>query len=83
MCEMNVLEAKTNFSKILFMLETKQEEEVIICKNNKPVAKVTWLPEFDRSMCLGIAKGKLRYPKDINEGDEEIAKLFYSNEGGW
>lgn len=76
MCQMNVLEAKTNFSKILMMLETKQEDEVIICKNNKPVAKITWMPEIDRSKCLGIAKGKLKYPDNINDGDDEIAQMF-------
>lgn len=80
MCQMNVLEAKTNFSKILMLLETKQESEVIICKSNKPVAKITLMPEVDRSKCLGIAKGKLKYPINMNDGDEEIAAMFYASE---
>lgn len=82
MCQMNVLEAKTNFSKILMMLETKQEDEVIICKNNKPVARITWLPQIDRSKCLGIAQGKYDIPDDINDGDEEIAQMFEEAAGG-
>lgn len=76
MCQMNVLDAKTNFSKLLMLLETKQESEVIICKNNKPVAKITPMNTTDVSKRLGIAKGKLVYPDDINDGDEEIAKMF-------
>lgn len=77
MCQMNVLEAKTNFSKILMMLETKQEDEVIICKNNKPVAKITWMPEIDRSKCLGIAEGKYSIPDNFDEPDPEIEQMFY------
>lgn len=80
MCQMNVLEAKTNFSKILSLLESKQEREVIICRNNKPVAKITLMPEFDRSKCLGIAAGTLQYPIEMNDGDEEIAAMFYESE---
>lgn len=76
MCQVNVLDAKTNFSKLLMLLETKQESEVIICKNNKPVAKITPMNTTDVSKRLGIAKGKLIYPDDINDGDEEIAKMF-------
>lgn len=80
MCQVNVLEAKTNFSKLLMLLETKQESEVIICKNNKPVAKLTYMPPFDVSKRLGIAKGKLIYSDDINDGDDEIAKMFYGED---
>lgn len=76
MCQVNVLDAKTNFSKLLMLLETKQESEIIICKNNKPVAKITPMNTTDVSKRLGIAKGKLIYPDDINDGDEEIAKMF-------
>lgn len=76
MCQVNVLDAKTNFSKLLMLLETKQESEVIICKNNKPVAKITPMNTTDVSKRLGIAKGKLVYPDDFNDGDEEIAKMF-------
>lgn len=76
MYQVNVLDAKTNFSKLLMLLETKQESEVIICKNNKPVAKITPMNTTDVSKRLGIAKGKLVYPDDINDGDEEIAKMF-------
>lgn len=80
MCSVNVLEAKTNFSKLLALLESKQESEIIICKNNKPVAKITPFTTTDVSKRLGIAKGKLIYPIEMNDGDEEIANMFYSSE---
>lgn len=80
MCQMNVLEAKTNFSKLLLLLENKEEDEIIICKNNKPVARISLIPQVDRKKAFGIAAGKLKYPININDGDEEIAAMFYGSE---
>ena len=77
MCQMNVLEAKTNFSKILAMLESREEEEVIICKSNKPVAKIVLVPQVDVSKRIGIANGLFKIPDDIDECNDEIAEMFY------
>jgi antitoxin (DNA-binding transcriptional repressor) of toxin-antitoxin stability system len=73
---MNVLEAKTNFSKLLAMLENREEDEIIICKNNKEIAKITLIPQVDVSKRIGIAKGLFTVPDDINEMDDEIAAMF-------
>ena len=79
MCQMNVLEAKTNFSKLLMLLETKQEDEIIICKNNKPVAKITWIEEKSPIDMLGIAKGKWHIPDDFDDEDPAINEMFYGS----
>ena len=76
MCRMNVLEAKTNFSKLLSLLENREEDEIIICRNNQEVARITLIPQVDVSKRIGIAKGLLVYPDDINEMDDEIAEMF-------
>lgn len=76
MCQMNVLEAKTNFSKIILMLENREEDEVIIARHGKPVVKVTLIPQEDISKRIGIAEGQLVYPDDFDEMNDEIAKLF-------
>ena len=76
MCKMNVLEAKTNFSKLLAMLENQEEDEIIICKNNKEIAKITLISQVDVSKRIGIAKGLFTVPDDINEMDDEIAAMF-------
>jgi antitoxin (DNA-binding transcriptional repressor) of toxin-antitoxin stability system len=73
---MNVLEAKTNFSKLLAMLENREEDEIIICKNNKEIAKITLIPQVDVSKRIGIAKGLFTVPDDINEMDDEITAMF-------
>ena len=77
MCQMNVLEAKTNFSKIIAMLENKDEKEVIVAKSGKPVVKITLYNELeDVSKRIGIAKGKFVVPDDIDECNDEIARMF-------
>ena len=75
MCKVNVLEAKTNFSKLISLLEEKQESEVIVCRSGNPVAKITLIQE-DVSRRIGGAKGQFVCPDDIDEYNDEIAKLF-------
>lgn len=76
MCQMNVLEAKTNFSKIIGMLERKEEKEVIVARAGKPVVRITYIEPVDVSKRIGIAKGQFVVPDDFDEPDEEIARLF-------
>ncbi len=82
MCKVNILEAKTNFSKLLMLLETKEEDEVIICKNNNPIATIKLIPQVDVSKRIGIAKGKINVPDldEWNAMDEEIAQMFYGED---
>lgn len=78
MCKVNVLEAKTNFSKLLFMLENNEEDEIIICKNNNPVAKLSLVPKVDVSSRIGIAKNKIPVLDldEFNSVDSEITSDF-------
>ena len=76
MCQMNVLEAKTNFSKIIAMLERKEEKEVIVARAGKPVVKITYIEPVDVSKRIGIAKGKFEMPEDFDDCNEEIARMF-------
>ena len=82
MCKVNVLEAKTNFSKLLALLESKEEDEVIICKNNNPVATLKLIPKVNVSKRIGIAKGKIGSfsLEEFNSMDAEIADMFYNSE---
>lgn len=78
MCKVNVLEAKTNFSKLLFMLENKEEDEIIICKNNNPVATLCLVPQVDVNKRIGIAKNKISVLDldEFNSVDSEITSSF-------
>ena len=73
----NVSEAKAKLSKLIDMVY--HGEEVVIAKNNLPIADlVIHKPSGKRK--LGILKGKIKVPKDFNEENEEINKMFYGND---
>ncbi|MBP5568583.1 MAG: hypothetical protein J6X54_05100 [Treponema sp.] len=77
MCKMNVLEAKTNFSKIIALLERREEKEVIVARAGKPVVKITLYEDPDDiSKRIGVAAGKFVVPDDFDEPDDEIARMF-------
>ena len=75
----NIYEAKTNMSKLMHLLETGQEKEIIVCNRGTPVLR--WVPitnPSDNPRRFGILKGK--YPEteaqQFFELDEEIATEF-------
>ena len=71
--QVNVLEAKTDFSKLLRLLETKRESAITIARNGRPVAIMTLYPETPVSKRIGIAKGKFHDPGEFDSYDEEVA----------
>ena len=79
MKQVNILEAKTDFSKIIRLIENGTEDEIIIARYGKPVAKITALNEIPVENRIGIAKGKLQIPDDIDEFNDEIAEMFGVN----
>lgn len=80
MIQVNMLEAKTNLTKLVKLIESKQEDEILICRNGEPVAKIVRF-EKDNNKRIGLAKGKFK-PLDLdlfNSLNEEIAKEFYGS----
>ena len=74
--QVNILEAKTDFSKLLRLLESKREESIIVARNGKPVAVITPYQEKPVSKRIGIAKGKFHDPEDFDTYNNEIASLL-------
>ena len=64
--QVNILEAKTNLSNLVRMIETGKEESVIIARYGKPVIKMTIYNDAPVSKRIGIAKGKLKSPENID-----------------
>lgn len=73
--EVNIHEAKTNFSRLLERVALG--EEVIIAKAGTPVAKLVPIKGKKREFRFGSAKGDFVVPKDFNEPDRELEELFY------
>jgi prevent-host-death family protein len=76
----NMLDAKNNLSKLVEAVESGAEKEVIIARNGRPAAKLVALGWDDRPPLLGIAKGLFEVPDNIDEDDEEIARMFYGGD---
>jgi prevent-host-death family protein len=75
----NMLDAKTQLSKLVQQVESGAETEIVIARNGRPVAKlvpVNARPQGRRP--LGFLAG--RYPsftlEEFNASDAEIARLF-------
>ena len=76
MLQVNILEAKTELSKLVRLIETGREERIIIARYGKPVVKMTLFNDEPVSKRIGIAKGKLKSPDDLDKHNDEIAAMF-------
>ena len=78
MIQFNMFEAKTNLSKIAKMLESGEEDYVVIARNGEPLLRIILEPKVDVSKRLGIAKGKVNIPDDFD--DIDIFEEFFNEE---
>lgn len=78
MLQANVFEAKNGLSGFVRMLETGQEDCIVIARRNKPVAKLTRYEVPRSSKRIGVAKGKVLYSEgwDSPEVNAEVEILF-------
>lgn len=63
MPKVNMLEAKTNLSKLVEAVETGKETEIILARNGRPVARIVPLEVANR--VIGVADGEVDF--DLNE----------------
>lgn len=80
MTQVNMLKAKSDLSKLVRMLEEKEEDVIYIARNGVSVAQLTLVPQVDVSKRIGIAKGQIKLSDDFDNVfdalDDEIAELF-------
>jgi prevent-host-death family protein len=65
-------EAKTNFSRLIGLVEAG--EEIVVQRNDRPVAKIVPYPADPRAREAGALKGRIKIAEDfdmIPEGFEE------------
>ena len=75
----NMLDAKTQLSKLVQQVESGAEAEIVIARNGRPVAKLVPVDARARApRRLGLLAG--RYPRftleEFDAANSEIAKLF-------
>ena len=76
MMQVNILEAKTDFSRLIRLLETKKEDFITVARNGKPVARITLINETPVSKRIGVAKGKFTVKGDFDAENGEIADML-------
>ncbi|MGE0667958.1 MAG: type II toxin-antitoxin system Phd/YefM family antitoxin [Sphingomonadales bacterium] len=78
----NMLDAKTNLSRLVESVESGAESEIIIARNGKPAAKPVPIErKVDTSKRLGFFEGKLAplSLEDFEADNDEIAAMFYGD----
>ena len=76
MSTVNMLEAKSNLSRLVEAVESGAETEIIIARNGRPAARLVALRPAGPGRRLGVAEGKFVVPDDIDEDNALIAALF-------
>ena len=74
--QVSVLEAKTNLSNLVKLVESGKEDQIIISRYGKPVVKMVICNETAVAKRIGVAKGKFKAPDDLDKYNDEIANLF-------
>jgi prevent-host-death family protein len=73
----NMLEAKSNLSRLVESVETGTEHEIIIARNGRPAARLVAIKSTPAGKRIGIAKGKFRVPDTI-DADEAVIQAMFS-----
>ena len=76
MTQINMLEAKTDLSKLVKILETKQEDVIYLARNGKAVVQMTLIPKKPTQKRIGVAEGKFKVPDEFDSWDKEIEEMF-------
>ena len=72
----NMLEAKSNLSRLVEAVETGVETEIVIARNGRPAARLVPIRPSAGGKRIGVAKGKFRVPEDIDTENAAVAALF-------
>ena len=71
----NIYEAKTRLSQLVD--KAASGEDVVVCRNGKPLVRITRLQAQQRRIKFGVLKGKLTVPADFDSPlpDEVLASF--------
>jgi prevent-host-death family protein len=75
----NMLDAKSNLSRLVEAVESGAEAEIVIARNGRPAARLVALAPSPTGKRIGVAKGKFKLPDSIDTDEAAIAALF----AGW
>ncbi len=76
MTAINMLQAKTNLSRLVEAIERGAEREIVIARNGKPAARLVPMADSPVEQRIGVARGLFEVPDDIDVHNAEVARLF-------
>jgi antitoxin (DNA-binding transcriptional repressor) of toxin-antitoxin stability system len=77
----NMLQAKTNLSRLVEAIEQGEEREIVIARNGHPAAKLVPISGAPLERRIGVAKGLFEVPDDIDAHNADVARLFLGGSG--
>jgi prevent-host-death family protein len=77
----SLFEAKTHLSRLVESIASGVEDDVVISRNGKPVARMVPIAPAGRDVSkrLGVAKGEFMLPDSNDEHNDEVTRLFAGN----
>ena len=79
MSTVNIFQAKSTLSKLIEQIETGMDEEIVIARNGRPVARLTRLAASRPGKRIGVAKGRFEVPDSIDADNAAVARLFHGS----
>lgn len=76
MAQVNIVEEKIDFLKLVNLLETRQEEVIYLEKNGVAVAQLTLIPKKAAGKRIGVAEGRFKVPDEFDSWDKEVEEMF-------
>lgn len=74
----NMLQAKTNLSRLVESIEQGNEREIIIARNGRAAAKLVAVDMSTQEQRIGVAKGVFNVPDNIDASNHEVAAMFHT-----
>lgn len=76
MMQVNIPEAKTDFTRLIHLLESKSEDYITVARDGKPVVKMTLINDPSVSRRIGARKGKFTIKGDFDADNGEIEEML-------
>lgn len=78
MKSVNMLEAKTQLSKLVDRIERGQDREIVIARNGRPAARLVPVAPRAAGKRIGLLKGKFKAPslEQLDTRNREVARWF-------
>jgi prevent-host-death family protein len=76
MTTVNMLDAKSNLSRLVQAVESGETDEVVIARNGVPAARLVPIARCPTGQRIGVARGRFEVPDDIDGSNAEVAALL-------